>query len=59
MPILYHKKESLKVRTICLSKLIKDKKQAGVLKKMQGELERLMVKYSDKGGDYNFWESDA
>jgi N-acetylglucosamine-6-sulfatase len=42
-----------------MNNLIKERKQAGLLKQMQSELKRLMIKYDDKGGDYNFWESDA
>jgi N-acetylglucosamine-6-sulfatase len=42
-----------------MNNLIKEKKQAGVLKHMQSELKRLMDKYEDNGGNYHFWESDA
>ncbi|MDA0349143.1 MAG: sulfatase-like hydrolase/transferase [Verrucomicrobia bacterium] len=40
-----------------MNNLIKEKDQAKVLMKMQSELERLMIKYGDKGGDYAFWEN--
>jgi arylsulfatase A-like enzyme len=38
-----------------MNNLIKSKGHALVLKRMQSELERLMVKYNDKGIDYYFW----
>ncbi len=37
--------------------LIKDNSHARVVKRMKTELDRLMVKYDDKGGDYGFWEA--
>lgn len=39
-----------------MKNLIKDPKRAGVLKRMESELARLMEKYDDKGGDYGFWQ---
>lgn len=39
-----------------MNNLVESKQQAPVLKHMQAELKRLMDKYDDKGGDYQFWQ---
>jgi N-acetylglucosamine-6-sulfatase len=38
-----------------MTNLIKDNGHAWIVKRMETELNRLMAKYDDKGGDYGFW----
>jgi N-acetylglucosamine-6-sulfatase len=38
-----------------MTNLIQDNGHAWIVKRMETELNRLMAKYDDKGGDYGFW----